>query len=396
MKRRATRDQGGTQYDEAIKNAVNSSLFRIAREALWRQLRRKATIRTVTSYTTGSGAVEATSGSTTVNVTGATLITDDIQVDRRVKISGDSRYFYVKQVTGETSFVMDYSYGATTTTAATYEILPQSEYNLPIQCGHRMFLWHEDYGYPITMEYVLDQDFYAASNHLTETNVPVIYRMWGEDMTIRDVLTPTTLGVFSTNSNDSTQDITIFGIANGYPESETIRLNGATVVTGSTQFSSIDRIVKNMSTNGRVSVTASGNTAIEYAVIPKGDITDGVRYRKIEVYPLPTREFDIHVQYYKEPYRLVNDDDIHELGQEFDEAIILLAVAKIKAESGQSEAGSFMSLYRDELMSLKRTNVDKIDYFPKLRKPHESRARLIPGVIDYQQYGSYYGPRSRY
>ena len=39
VKRRATRDQGGTQFDTAIKNVVNTSLFRVAREAPWRQLR---------------------------------------------------------------------------------------------------------------------------------------------------------------------------------------------------------------------------------------------------------------------------------------------------------------------------------------------------------------------
>ena len=57
VKRRATRDQSGTTFDVAIKNIINTSLFRIGREALWRSLRRKGIVTTVTSYTTGSGAV---------------------------------------------------------------------------------------------------------------------------------------------------------------------------------------------------------------------------------------------------------------------------------------------------------------------------------------------------
>ena len=401
MKRRATREQGGSQFDEATKNAINSSLFRICREAYWRQLRREDVIRTKTSYTTGSGSVSVTSDNTTVNVTGATFITDDVQVGRRVKLSSDSRYFFIRQITGETSFVMDYAYGDTSHATATYEILPQDEYNLPIQCGHRMFLWHEDYGYPIQMQYVVDQDFFSSHGyrrfrHLTTKNIPVFYRMWGENMTIKSVLTPTTMSAFSSDSGDTTQDITVFGIANGYPDSETIRVNGASVVTGTTTFSSIDRIVKNASTDGRVTVTANGNTTNIYAVLPKGDITSGIMYKKIQVHPLPTRVFDLHVHYYKDPYRLVNDGDVHELGADFDEAIILLSVAKIKAETDQSEAGSFLGLYQDELKSLKKVNVDKIDYFPSLRSPNRGQADRFLPQVGYSQFGSQYGPSRRY
>ena len=358
-------------------------------------MRRQAVLRTKTSYTTGTGYATLTSNGTTVSVIGATFLTDGIEVDRRVKLSGDSRYFFLRQVTGETSFVLDYSYNSSTTTAGTYEILPQSEYNLPIQCSHRMFLWHEDYGYPLKMEYIVDQDFFASNRHLTEKNVPVYYRMWGEDMSIKKILTPTTMAVFSSDATDTTNDITIFGISSGYPESETIRLSGASVITGSTLFSSVDRIVKNSSTNGRISITASGNTNTVYSVIPKGDLTAGILYKKIQIYPLPTRAFDIHVHYYKDPFRLVNDSDVHELGQEFDEAIILLSVSKIKAESSQEEAANFFSLYKDEIASLKKTNVDKIDYFPTLRKPYSrSNGMLRPG-LSYSQFGSYYGKASR-
>ena len=395
MKRRATREQGGTQYEEATKNAINSSLFRICREALWRQLRRDDVIRTVTSYTTGSGGASVTSNGTTVNITGATLLTDDVRIDRRVKFSGDSRYFYIRQITGETSMVLDYSYNAASTTAATYEVLPQAEYNLPIQCGHRMFLWHEDYGYPIKMQYMVDQDFYGGA-HLTEKNVPVFYRMWGENRTIKDILSPTSLGVFSSDSGDTTNDVTIFGISEGYPESETIRLNGATLVTGTTIFSSVDRVTKNSDTDGRISITASGNTSTVYSVIPKGNVTDSIQYKKIQVYPLPNRAFDIHVQYYKEPYKLVNDGDIHELGQEFDEAIILLSVAKITAETHQTEAAGFLALYADEIRSLKKTNVDKIDYFPTLRSNYWDNHNMVTPGISYSQFGPNYGRSSRY
>ena len=72
------------------------------------------------------------------------------------------------------------------------------------------------------------------------------------------------------------------------------------------------------------------------------------------------------VMYYKEPYKLVGDNDVHELGEEFDEAIILLSVAKIYFETNIKEGDRFYSMYEDEYKSLRRVNVDKIDWFPKL------------------------------
>ena len=60
VKRRATKNQGGTQFDSGIANTINTSMWRVAREARWRSLRRTATFNTVTTYTTGTGAVTAT------------------------------------------------------------------------------------------------------------------------------------------------------------------------------------------------------------------------------------------------------------------------------------------------------------------------------------------------
>lgn len=63
VKRRALRDQAGSEFNEAIKHAVNLSLLRVAREQLWRVLRRTAVITTNTTYTTGSGGASVTADS---------------------------------------------------------------------------------------------------------------------------------------------------------------------------------------------------------------------------------------------------------------------------------------------------------------------------------------------
>src|SRR3990167_9316786 len=185
VKRRSTRDQGGTQFDTATKNIINTSLFRVGRECPWRVLRRKSYITTETSYSTGTGAVSVTASSASFSVTGATFITDNIQIGRRIKFGTDSGYYTIRTITSETAGTIDRLYGGTTSTTTSYEILPTEEYNLPIQFNpQRGFLWHEAYGYPMQLDYTTDQDFRSYNVNDTTIAKPLCYRMWGQNMVI--------------------------------------------------------------------------------------------------------------------------------------------------------------------------------------------------------------------
>jgi hypothetical protein len=130
-------------------------------------------------------------------------------------------------------------------------------------------------------------------------------------------------------------------------------------------------------------------------VLPVGDTTAGILYRKVQLYPLPSTVFDMNVQYYKDVYRLVNDNDVHELGQDFDEAIILLSVSKVKGESEiKLGTANFYSMWQDEMKSLKRTNTDKIDWFPTMKRPYSTGSQqLVHPYLSYSQIGSQYGRR---
>jgi len=397
--RRATRDQSSGNYTDAVKHAINSALFRIARDGQWRVLRRTSSFNTITSYTTGTGAVNVVKGSKGVTITGATLLTDSIQVNRKIKFGGSGKFFRIATITGETTLTLDQSYDGTTSSTETYEILPQEEYNLPPQVSHRMFMWHEGYGYPFKMTFMTDQDFFRTGLYLTIKYIPTHYRMWGQNDALNQPLQPSVLTISSSSATDTSIPISIFGTVSGYPDSEVINTNGSngtTTVTGSKTFSFVERVVKGATSTGRISVVDSQANPI--AVVPTGDTTAGILYAKVQLYPLPTTAFPINVWYYKDPWRLVNDNDIHELGQEFDEAIILLATAKIKAESNLSEGDKFFALYKDELSSLKKTNLDKMDFFPILRKPKQNQnsdAFVTPSLL-YRQAGGLYGPSGRY
>lgn len=399
VKRRGLRDESGAEFDTAVKNIINTSIFRLNRESTWRVMRRKTSFDTVTTYTTGSGGGTFTNDSKNVTVTGATFLTDSIEVGRRIQLQGSSKTYIIKTITGETTLTLDQVYDGTTISGTgTYSILAQEEYNLPVQVGHRMFMWHEDYGYPFQLAYVPDQTFFNSIADIDTEATPEAYRMWGEDMVISQPKEASVLTISSSSSSDTSIKVNVFGTVSGYPDSETITTNssnGTTTVNGSKSFTNIERVVKEGSSVGRITVTAnSANTTV--AVLPVGDTTAGIMYKKIRLWPLPDKIMPIHVQYYKDPYRLVGDGDVHEFGQDFDEAIILLSVAKIKYENNQQEGDRWFAMYQDEVRSLRKTNMDKIDWFPKLQSAKSNNRSSIHPFLSYSQVGSQFGPGRRY
>lgn len=395
--RRATKNQGGSQFIQAAKNIINTSMWRISREANWRSLRRTATFDTVAPYSTGTGACTVTYNSKNVTVTGATFITDNVRIGRFVKFSGSAKYYKIVTITGETTFTIDQVFDGTTSTTATYGILGQEEYVLPIQVGSQAFLWHRAYGMPRQLNYVPTQEFYKAGVLDVLQNIPLSYRMWGCDDAIQQPSQASVVTISSSSSSDTNIAVTVFGTVSGYPDYEIITTNstnGTTTTVGSKSFSYIERIVKSSSTLGRITCT-SNSAAVTVGVLPVGNTTSGPMYTKVQLYPLPYNVLPINVFYYKLPYQMVNDGDVPEIGEQFSEAIILLATAKLKAEQNMSEDADFFKLYEDEIKSLKRVNVDKIDWLPKLKSPSQFNTDSFTGGLRYAQIGGsgQYGPQ---
>jgi len=397
--RRATRDQGGTQFTTAIQNAVNFALFRLARDGKWRVLRRKGVFETKKKYTTGSGGGTFTKDSKSITMVGATFLTDGINIGRKIKLQGDSDVFIIDTITGETTLTLTKAYGGTTISGTgTYSILGQEEYNLPVQCSHRAFLWHTEWGYPYQMRFVSDQQFYGSGFDDQIEQIPTHYRMWGEDMVLTQPKQASVVTVSSSVTADTNIAVTVFGTVSGYPDFEIITTNasdGTTAVAGSKAFSNIDRISKGSSSTGRITATSdSANTTL--SVLPVGDTTVGIINRKVQLYPLPNTVFPMNVYFYKEPYRLVNEGDIHEMGQEFDEAIILLATSKLNYETNKDEGDNFFALYKDEVRSLKKDNVDKIDWHPDLRRGMRAGGFRNGGpLFSPSQAGAFFGHGTR-
>jgi hypothetical protein len=368
VKRSAVRDKAGSEFDTAVKNSINRAINRISREARWRALRRESSFDTVTSYTEGTGACAATEDSADITVTGATFITDGVEVGRRIDVGGSSKNYRIKYITGETTITLDQLYDGDTATDLDYEILPQGTYNLPMRSSHHAILWHEQYGHPMQLGYITSQESFGRGLSEDTTGVPSYYRMWGEDAAIMQPRQASIVSVVSSSASDTSGTVTIFGTVSSYPDYETINLNGTTIANGAKQFTHIERIVTTSTARvGRVTVSAnSGEDTL--AVLPVGATVREVKYHKVQIRPLPTAIYPINCYYYKIPYLLVNDEDVHELGSDFDNAIIFLATSIVRGETSQEEATTYLAMYVNEIKSLKRFHLDKIDWLPRLNK----------------------------
>ena len=92
------------------------------------------------------------------------------------------------------------------------------------------------------------------------------------------------------------------GILHGLTALENLRMAWRADI-GVTEEQSVERVVRNSATTGRI--TVSGNTGGDtVAVLPVGSSTEGIHYRKIQIWPLPNTSFPINVQYYKQPFEL--------------------------------------------------------------------------------------------
>ena len=490
--RRAILNQSGSNYTTAIQNAINFSMWRIARDAKWRTLRRFTSFNTATTYFNGSafgltinamnslnyanstsawptnqGPASCAFNSNVFSVSGATFISDGIKPGRWIKFDGSTYYFKIASITSETSGTLNQVYDGTTSTTLGYAVMPQEEYTLPIQIGHSAFFWHRKYGMPKVMEYVPSFDFYKAGVLDILTNIPVAYRMWGVDAAVNQPYSPSVLNYVSSSTSDNPISVTVFGNVNGLPDYETVNVTGTTSVQGTKKFSYVERIVKNQSTLGIITITsnlssssyyftvsnitnapsvgdtysnngitftityvnvtgqsgsmtglftmtgsgmpltsgslskvssAQGDSSISFSSssaqqvtvgqLPVGFTTTGPMYTKVQVYPLPNWVFPIYVNYYKLPYQLVNANDVPELGEDFSEAIILLSCAKLKAEQNlTNDSMNFMNMYKDEIDSLKKTNLDKIDFKAILKLPGEDSNDQYTGGLRFSQIG---------
>jgi len=89
-----------------------------------------------------------------------------------------------------------------------------------------------------------------------------------------DIAAPGTLEYLSSDAGDTTQTVTVYGLSGTTPVSETVTLNGTTVVAGTQSFSKVLGVVKSAATLGTVTVRSTFPTTL--FSLTAGVLTRGV------------------------------------------------------------------------------------------------------------------------
>lgn len=361
---------------------VNRALQHIRGEARWQPLYRKFTVDTVGKYTTGS--VDVTNGSKTVTGNSSLWITGGIKPGQRMIANDDTQGRVIASIDAEGTITLVTAYGGTTASAADYTIQGVEEYRFPIQWGEIGLIWHEAFGYPFTLENVSDEMFYGHGFDLNVSDTPEFYRKWGESGAEAQPISASAIRVVSSaTSGDDTQTIRIQGIVSGVPDFEDITLNNDTAASGSKSFTRVDRIAKSGSTTGRITVDSnSGNVTI--AAFPAGNIYSGLSFFLFQLWPIPNAAITLNIETLLRVFDLVDDNDIHPFGPEFDEAIVLYAdylgclQASVTSPQATTAANSFLTAYRRNIINLKdlfARNPDRVFAMQGRGAPETSRLR---------------------
>jgi len=241
------------------------------------------------------------------------------------------------------------------------------EYVLPIDFGNMAFVWHRLLGYNYRLLPIPERKFVNIGFIGTTEGIPYWYRLFSTKSVLAQ---PTSASVIKVVSSDADDDavIRIEGVVSGYPDAESLTLNGTTAVSGTKQFTEIFRISKSEATEGRITVT-SNNDVITVAVLPAGLLFNTLRRKWIRFYYIPDTTGDtINIYYYQKVFKLVDDNDAPPFDEDFDELIILKAcqIGMGFEEGNLDKAKKIWLDYRDELARLRKDNLKDDDWKPLL------------------------------
>jgi len=195
---------------------------------------------------------------------------------------------------------------------------------MPIDFDSPLRVWHEEYTSEHIIHILIEQDFRRFDRNPDITQNPESCMFAPSRGVITQPSSASTITISSSATTaDNTQNITIFGLVSNLPDSETIALNNDSTVTGNKSFSRIDKITKDASTTGRVTITDGTTTLV---TLPTELPSNSVEYAIMYLDPYPSSSIDIFMDYYRKQYWMTNDYDTPILGDEFDEAILQYAL----------------------------------------------------------------------
>lgn len=233
--------------------------------------------------------------------------------------------------------------------------------------GRQVYALHEEYHRPLyflnqaTRQYLEEVqnrmvpesggDWNATSSQSVSRFMP-----WGMMPVSRQPATTSAVSAVSSSTSDTSgKTVTIYGeISGGLMTSETLTLNGTTLVTGSTSFQEITDVVKNTSTVGTVTLSLVTD-AVSVLALPPAVM--GKQYKTIFIPDTIGTAETIEYRFYRQPRILVNDYDLPNLPAPHEGILVydtLVSMAAYLTDTGpqslkvwqEKQASAQMALYQ--------------------------------------------------
>ena len=186
---------------------------------------------------------------------------------------------------------------------------------------------------PRKLIYVTDEEFYRAEPNPERTGNPELYRVWENEGVATRLAVADTINVVSDSLSDAGSDsytVTVLGYSGGLLTSEVFTLNGTTRQDGSVSFDAREiYISKRAATNGIITVTEdSGSTTL----LTMGKEERNPRFKVVSLFPIPSAEITIYVDYYVSIRQLANDSDVPNMPSKWHWVVRQGTLAKLLVE----------------------------------------------------------------
>mgnify|MGYP001569621582 CR=1 FL=1 len=172
---------------------------------------------------------------------------------------------------------------------------------------------------------ISESEVEAYDPDLNDSGTPSYYTLYGIDYVNNQPSAASVVTVVSSSAADTTQTVQIIGISSGVEAAETLTLNCAVNVVGTTSFTSLRRITKSATTTGRITATTNAGVVTNVIIPPRRIL---VEYQPIRLWPVPAGIYTIYVRYIRNPIPMRDASDIPDLPDMWHSVLLDLVMAQ--------------------------------------------------------------------
>jgi hypothetical protein len=193
--------------------------------------------------------------------------------------------------------------------------------------------------------------------------------------------------VVSTSASDTVVKVRINGIVAGVQDTELLTLTGTTPLAGSKSFTSINSVVKDSVSAGKITATTNSG-AITLVEIPAS--VKGRAFNKIQLYQTPADSVtSLRFRGYRKPFKMVNNEDFPELPELWHEAVLIQAEVIGNRDLFRLQMAS--NIEERVLEPMIRELEKQMGNKRRTRSPVLVGTRLTGSISDWGRLGSKYG-----